>query len=312
MNKNRTFLCIGLGEVLWDLLPGGRQLGGAPANFAYHAHALGASAFMVSRIGRDQLGQDLLARLQELGLPQETVQVDDHFATGTVEVTLSEQGLPEYTINEGVAWDHLAVTPSALAVVRQADAICFGTLAQRHEIARASLQQMAGAASAAAWRVLDLNLRQHFYSPVLIEKSLALSNVLKLNEDELDSLATMFVLGGDIRSRMLQLARRHNLRVVACTRGAQGSLLWSDGVWSDQPAGQSAVVDTVGAGDAFTAAMTLGLLAGWGLDEINRRASEVAAYVCSQPGATPKLPLQLCQPFRRCQSGGSLPRAATG
>ena len=295
----KRFKLVGIGEVLWDLLPAGPQLGGAPANFAYHAQALGAAAVMLSRVGRDRLGRDVVARLGAMGLPEEAIQRDDHAPTGTVLVSVSGQGLPEYTIKEGVAWDRLAVTPAALQAVKNADAVCFGTLAQRNGVSRKAIQRLVAAAPATSWRVLDLNLRQHFYSRAIVEKSLALANVLKLNDEELKCLADLLALQGNSRARMTQLARRYELRVVACTRGARGSLLLADGAWSDQAAGQARVADTVGAGDAFTAAMTLGLLAGWDLDEINRRANEVAAYVCTQRGATPKLPKRLCQPFHR-------------
>jgi fructokinase len=291
-------LVIGVGEILWDLLPTGPQLGGAPANFAYHAHALGARAAVVSRVGSERYGREVFARLKSLGLPEETIQVDDHAPTGTVTVTLADQGVPHYTIHENVAWDRLAVTPSALEAVRNAQAICFGSLAQRAPVSRDAIQRLVAAAPAAAWHIFDINLRQHYYSREVLETSFKLANVLKVNEDELARLAEMFGLSGDERSRIAQLAERHRLRVVACTRGEHGSLLLAGGRWSDHPGVPAKVVDTVGAGDSFTAAMILGLLANWGLDEVNRRANEVAAYVASCAGATPELPDTLCAPFR--------------
>lgn len=287
----------GIGEVLWDLLPAGPQLGGAPANFAYHARALGADSSVISRIGNDPLGADVLARFHSMGLPVETIQRDDQAETGTVVVVLNAEGLPEYTIKEGVAWDRLVKTTEALAVVKAADAVCFGTLAQRTTYSRETIQHLVASASRSSLRVLDLNLRQHYHSTELIEASLRLANVLKLNDDELNFVGAMFGLKGDARSRLSQLAQRHSLRLAACTRGGQGSLLFSEGRWSECVGVPAQVVDTVGAGDAFTAAMVMGLLAGWSLDEVNLRANEVAAYVASCAGATPPLPRHLLDRF---------------
>ena len=293
----KKFKLVGIGEVLWDLLPGGPQLGGAPANFVYHANSLGAKVALISRVGSDDFGRDILARFSSIELSAKTIQMDENAPTGTVTVTLSEQGVPEFIIHENVAWDRLLVTIPALETVLDASAVCFGTLGQRNPIACAAIQELVAAAPAGAWRVFDVNLRQHFFSQDVIEKSLALASVLKVNETELPCLAKMWGLCGDERSLVAKLAERHHLRVVAYTRGGGGSLLFVDGRWSDHPGVPTNVVDTVGAGDAFTAAMTLGLLAGWPLDEINHHANEVAAYVASRAGATPDLPERLRAPF---------------
>jgi fructokinase len=290
------FNLVGLGEVLWDLLPGGRQMGGAPANFACHARALGAEARLVSRVGNDDLGRDIIARLDGLGVGTHGMAVDALHPTGTVSVEL-DAGQPRYLIREGVAWDFIEVAPDALAAVRAADAVCFGTLAQRSEPSRTSLLSLVNAAPPSALRILDVNLRQNYFSSRLINESFAFAHVLKLNDTELPQLAAMFDLSGDERSQIRQLAERNLLRVVACTRGERGSLLYSDGRWSEHPGLPANVVDTVGAGDSFTAVLTLGLLAGWDLDHINETANLVAAFVCSQPGATPPLPAHLRQLF---------------
>lgn len=295
-----AFKLIGIGEVLWDLLPAGRQLGGAPANFAYHAHALGAQACMISSVGRDSLGREIISRLMNMGLSEETIQIDNTAPTGTVTVTLAKNSDPQYTIHENVAWDRLMATPAAMNAVRNAHAVCFGSLAQRNPLSRAAIQLLVATAPANALRIFDINLRQHYYSREIIEQSLALANVLKINDTELAQLAEMLGLGGDMRDRMAQLAQRHALRVVACTRGEHGSLLYVEGRWSDNPGQPAKVADTVGAGDSFTAAMALGLLAGWDIDTVNQRANEVAAYVASCTGATPVLPDSLCAPFREC------------
>lgn len=293
-----SFKVIGIGEVLWDQLPSGSEMGGAPANFAYHAYALGAAAQLVTRVGNDPLGREIIRRLGDLGLPVNGVQVDESAPTGTVAVTLSDDGVPEYTIREGVAWDHITTTPQIMELVRGADAICFGSLAQRSPVSRQSIRRLVSAASAPSWRIFDINLRQHFYGPEIIEHSLNLANVLKLNEGELPILARMFAEHGTMRRQVESLARRFNLQVVALTCGPKGSLLFREGNWSEHPAGSAKVRDTVGAGDSFTAALCLGLLAGLPLNEVNAAANQVAAYVCGCAGATPKMPVELRRVFR--------------
>lgn len=289
-----SFKLVGLGELLWDVLPGGRQLGGAPANFVCHARALGAEAQLVSRVGRDALGRDALSQFASLGIPTDTIEVDDVLPTGNVSVEVMADGQPRYHIHENVAWDAIRGEAAGRRAVAAADAVCFGTLAQRSELARASILSLVVSAPAAALRVLDVNLRQHYFSERLIHESLAFAHVLKVNDAELPRLAQMFDLSGDERTQIRQLAERNELRAVACTRGGNGSLLFAEGRWSDHPGVPTTVVDTVGAGDAFTAALTLGLLAGWDLDRINDHANRVAAFVCSCAGATPELPA----PFR--------------
>lgn len=290
-----SFKILGIGEVLWDLLPSGPQLGGAPANFACHARALGAQAAVVTRVGNDNFGRTILERFQHLDIADGTLQMDDEAPTGTVTVSLSGNGIPHFTIHQGVAWDQLVVTPKALKTVREADAICFGTLAQRGEPSRTSIQRLVAAASASALRIFDINLRQHYFSPDVIEASLRLANVLKLNDGELPVLAGLFKLTGSTRNQMEQLAQKFSLQLVALTRGPAGSLLFQGGKWSDCPSQLVEIVDTVGAGDAFTAALAMGLLCKMDLDEMNQFADEVAGYVCSHAGATPPLPKKFAE-----------------
>ena len=292
-----SFKLVGIGELLWDLLPGGRQLGGAPANFAYHASALGADARLISRVGRDDLGREALVRLNKLGVPTDCIELDPTLPTGTVSVEIAADGQPFYQIHEAVAWDDIHGESAGRLAVASADAICFGSLGQRGERSRAAIQSLLEDVPLRALRVFDINLRQNFFSSSLLNESIALANVLKVNETELPRLAEMFDLTGDERSQIRQLAGRHRLRMVAHTRGERGSLLFSDGRWSDHPGTETSVVDTIGAGDSFTAAMTLGLLAGWDLDRINENASRIAAFVCSCAGATPELPGRLRAPF---------------
>jgi fructokinase len=286
---------IGIGEVLWDLLPSGPQLGGAPANFAWHAHALGSSAQIISRVGDDERGKEIRRRLARMRLPDALVQTDLARGTGTVTVALADNGVAEYTIHEDVAWDHIVATDHALDVVRSADAICFGTLAQRHPDSRQSIQTVVAAARDDAWRIFDINLRQHYFSRELIAASLKLANVLKLNDAELPIVGKLFGATGDVKEQIEFFARSFNLRVVALTRGGEGSLLFHDGRWSEQPSVSVDVVDTIGAGDSFTAALCLGLLRGLDLDRINNAANQIAAHVCTVAGATPALPAELCR-----------------
>jgi fructokinase len=292
------FNVVGVGEVLWDLLESGPQLGGAPANFAYHARALGAQTHIITRVGADEPGREILRRFRSLGLSDSSVQTDPVKPTGIAGVSLAADGVAHFTIHEDVAWDFLTVTPESLAAAAHADAICFGTLGQRSPTSRASIQQFVAATRPGALRVLDINLRPPYYSRDLIERSLQLSNVLKLNDDELGTLTTMFRLSGSTHNQIAELARTFGDKVVALTRGPNGSLLYQDGRWSDCPSRPVQVVDTVGAGDSFAAALVLGLLLNLDLDEINSRANDIARFVCSQPGATPSLPAELVEKFQ--------------
>ncbi len=288
-----TLSVVGIGEVLWDLLPSGAQLGGAPANFAWHAHALEARSQIISRVGDDQRGNEIRRRLVQMGLADKFVQTDFAHPTGTVSVEVSTDGAPEYVIHEGVAWDHIAVTTEALDLLRAADAVCFGSLAQRERVSRESIQTLVSAARAEAWRIFDINLRQHYFSREVIETSLKLANVLKLNDAELPIVSKLFGAAGNVKSQIEFFAQRFDLRVVALTRGGGGSLLFQEGRWSDHGAVTVAVKDTIGAGDAFTAALCLGLLRGLDLDRINAMANQIAGFVCGDAGATPVLPEDL-------------------
>ncbi len=292
-----SFQIVGIGELLWDLLPGGRQLGGAPANFSCHAAALGARAFLISRVGDDEPGRDLIEGLERLGVRTECIEIDPVAPTGSVSVTLDDEGHPHYTIHEGVAWDFIGSEEDGRRAMAGADAVCFGTLAQRCKSSGDTLRSLLEVAPRDSLRVFDINLRQQFHTTEIIEHSLSLANVLKMNETELPRLAKTFLLSGTDREQIAELVRLFRLRSVAFTRGSRGSLLYADGRWSDHRGFPTSIVDTVGAGDAFTAALTLGLLAGWDLDVVHHRASEVASYVCSQAGATPILPESLRAPY---------------
>ena len=290
-------LVIGVGEVLWDLLPAGKQLGGATANFAYHAHALGAEALVVSRVGNDAPGREILDRLSGLGLRTDGITTNSSAPTGTVTVALDAEGQPTFTIHENVAWDCLEAGDSVLREAARADAICFGTLAQRHPIARAAIRAVLDAAPPTTLRIFDINLRQHFWSRELILESLQAADVLKLNDQELPTLARLLGLVGDESSLLRQLAARFELKAVALTKGAKGSSLLAEDELVHCPGTKIAVADTVGAGDSYTAALALGLLAGHEPERIIEFAHLVAGYVCTQPGATPPMPAQVRHQF---------------
>lgn len=273
---------VAIGELLWDLLPGGKQLGGAPGNVAHHARSLGADVVLVSRVGRDPLGEEAIGRLEAAGLSVAEVQRDEAAPTGTAAVRIDPDGQPRFELAANVAWDRIE-SPKDV----RADAVCFGTLAQRGLVTRRAIRRLL---QPGLLRVLDLNLRDPYWSEDVILRSLALADVVKLSEAELDRCG---MPAGDARNRIALLARRFNLSHVAMTRGSRGSLLYSRGEWAEHPGLEVDVQDAVGAGDAFTAALLVGVLRGDPLDRINGHANEVAAYVCTQPGATPLLPVEL-------------------
>ncbi len=293
MEKTKKPVVVGIGELLWDLFPDGDRLGGAPLNFCYHAQQLGAKGIPVSAVGRDELGQDLRQALYEKGIADQFVETVSRHPTGTVSIALDPDGKPAYTIHEPVAWDALSHADSLTRLARRTDAVCFGSLAQRSEASRKTIHAFLQATSNAALRIFDVNLRQDFYSKEIIDESLRLANILKLSDEELPVLAKMFRLSGSVAEQLEVLRERFGLRLVAYTRGAAGSLLLSPDEVSDHPGCPGDAINSVGAGDAFTAALCMGLLNGDNLDETNEHANRVATFVCSQDGATPILPESL-------------------
>jgi fructokinase len=280
-------IVLAVGEVLWDLLPGGKQLGGAPANFAYHAAQLGGDARIISAVGEDNLGREILHRLREQQLDTSLVAVDRLHPTGVVTVAVDMRGQPSYTIEEQVAWDFIPTTAPLLELAARADCVCFGTLAQRSPVSRATIRQVVAAVPDDAIRILDVNFRQHYYTPEIVRKSLAAASVLKINDEELPRLYEL--LGSP--SALFDFT---NIRVIATTRGAAGSHLWSRDASVSHPGHWAGpVVDTVGAGDAFAAALAIGLLNGLPLARINDNANRLAAHVCTHAGATPEIPPEL-------------------
>lgn len=288
---------VGAGEVLWDVFPDGAYFGGAPANVAMHAAALGAEAWLVSAVGRDARGDIALARLHAAGVRRDAVaQLIDH-PTGVVDVTLDAAGHPRYVIAPGSAWDHLPWSPAVEEVAARAGAICFGSLAQRSQVSRATIRRAVALTGAEAWRLFDVNLRQDWYDGGVVTASLELANAVKLNDEELPVVARLCGLDAAPPADQLRaLCARFDLRLAALTRGSCGALLVTPDAVSESATPPTVVADTVGAGDAFTATLLVGLLAGRPLDEVNRHANAVASYVCSQPGATPPIPEALRSP----------------
>jgi fructokinase len=288
-------IAVGLGEVLWDILPAGKQLGGAPANFAFHAQQLGARGVVFSAVGRDALGEEIEARLAELGLASNLHRCER--PTGTVSVQLDAAGVPSYVIHQPVAWDEMRDAGGATDLAAQANVVCFGSLAQRALPSRTMIHAfLAATRRDECLRVFDINLRQDFYSESIICESLDVAGVLKLNDQELPVVASLLHLPAEEQKFAgTLLARLPTLRLIALTRGPNGSALFTREETSEHPGVPTTLADTVGAGDAFTATLALGLLRGMPLDRINAAANRVAAYVCSQPGATPALPPALAR-----------------
>ncbi|MDQ1256785.1 MAG: fructokinase [Candidatus Hydrogenedentes bacterium] len=294
MASEDALVVVGLGEVLWDLFPEGKQLGGAPANFAYHAQALGARGLAVSCVGDDELGQAIVEQLTARGLDMRYVAVDSGHPTGTVSVTLDRNGVPAYVIHTDVAWDFLPASPDLLALARRTDAVCFGTLAQRAPVTRETMIAFLDTTPAGCLRLFDINLRQSYYDVPTILRSLDFADALKLNDGELTVLKELLGLAGTERHVIDVLIRDFGLRAVALTRGDQGSLLVTQDGASEHPGcPPERIADTVGAGDCFSAAFVMGLLHSEPLDAINEKANRLAGYVCSQTGAMPIMPLAL-------------------
>lgn len=291
MSKEGSFTLVGLGEILWDMLPAGKQLGGAPANFAYHARALGAEGVVVSCIGDDELGKEILSQLGSLGLDCGYIAVDKAHRTGTVTVKLDADGVPDFTIHENVAWDVIPLDAGLLELAGRADAVCFGSLCQRSDVSRNTVRRFLEKTKPECLRIFDINIRQSYYSKDIVGAMLEASNVLKLNDDELPLVAEMLDIKGAESEILAELVARYGLRLVVLTKGAEGSRLYgTDGDSKSKGVPPEKIADTVGAGDAFTAAVAVGLLNGNGLEQINAHANRVASFVCSEHGATPKLP----------------------
>ena len=289
---------IAIGELLWDCFADDCRLGGAPANVACLCAQYGADVTLVSAVGEDELGRAALAQLVDKKLAINNIQISS-YPTGQVSVNVSTFGIPSYRIEENVAWDHIHLPSFFAGQVGEAHGICFGSLAQRGTESRRTIREALRLCPDSCLKVFDVNLRLHYYDREIIVESLQLANVLKLNHEEMPVLTEMFALTGDEKNQLRELMLRFDLQCIALTRGSAGSLIMSETAVSERPCtpvGQ--IADTVGAGDAFTAALLIGLIKRRDIDEINLQASQTAAYVCTQTGATPALPADLTASWR--------------
>ena len=285
---------VGLGEALWDCLPEGKKLGGAPANFAYHAgQFLGQdNTLAVSALGEDSLADETEASLKEHGLNYLMPRVP--YPTGTVQVTLTGDGIPTYDIKENVAWDNIPFTPEIEEVARNCKAVCFGSLAQRNVVSRENIHRFLDATPADCMKIFDINLRQQFYTKEVIQASLRRCNVLKINDEELVLIGRMFGYPGlDIENKCWLILGKYDLDMLVLTCGTNGSYVFTPGQMSFQETPKVEVADTVGAGDSFTGSFCAAILEGKPVAEAHKRAVQVSAFVCTQNGAMPVIPEEM-------------------
>jgi fructokinase len=276
---------VGIGEILFDLLPSGAQLGGAPANFAYHVCCLGGRGVAVSAIGKDKLGEEVKTILAAKKLEAVLPEVD--YPTGVVHVELDGRGVPQYTIVEDVAWDNVPYTQEMKELARSAAAVCFGTLAQRNPVSRATVMNFIADMPADSLKVYDINLRQHFYSRVIIEDSLRVADILKINDEEIAVVSDLLGLDASPEQACRSLISMYGLRLVILTKGADGSEVITPDAKYSVECPKVKIADTVGAGDSFTAAFVQAYLRGDSIENCHNIANRISAFVCSRSGAMP-------------------------
>ncbi|OVE73984.1 hypothetical protein BVX94_02060 [bacterium B17] len=287
------FKVAGLGEVLFDAFPEGEKFGGAPANFTCHCHSLGAQTYVISCIGNDERGRKAREFLDNHGVDTSCLVTSDAHETGVVLVELDEAGKPDYEIKEGVAWDNIPWTDEMAELAPQLDALCFGVLAKRKEVSRSTIEKFVKATKPDCLRIFDINIRQNFYNDEMIRTSLESANVLKLNDEELPIVAKLIGAEGSDEEIVKAVIKEFDLKLVVLTYGPKGALMMTPDASSFVVPPDDPVVNTVGAGDSFTAATIMGFLKGRSLDEINEHANLLATYVCTQHGAVPELPESL-------------------
>ncbi len=276
---------VGLGEILWDVFPSGKVLGGAPANFAYHVNQSGNKGYVISAIGEDDLGREILGHLTQKNLPhiiQHTI-----YPTGTVQITLNRSGIPKYKITDKVAWDFIEFSPHVEELAKITSAVCYGTLAQRNYVTRSTFFRFFKSMPAESLKIYDINLRLNYYSKNIIEESLYVADILKINDEELDILSDLIHLSGNEIERCNQLITIYSLDMVMLTKGTEGSHIITGKCKSFLATPQVKVEDTVGAGDAFTAAFITSYMDGESIETAHRYAVDVAAFVCTKKGAMP-------------------------
>jgi len=293
-NNNMNNIVIGIGEALWDLLPEGKKIGGAPANFAYHVSQFGLPGCVVSAVGNDPSGDEILGNFTSKGLNRHIDRVP--YPTGTVEIGIDPDGIPQYDIKENVAWDNIPWTPSLEELARKCRAVCFGSLAQRNVVSRTTIHRFLDTMpqTTDTLRVFDINLRQNFYTRDLLHESMDRCNILKINDEELDIVSRLFGYQGiELEEKCRELVKIYSLKMLILTCGINGSYVFTPGKTFFRPTPMVTVADTVGAGDSFTAAFIASLLRGRSVSEAHATAVNTSAFVCSQKGAMPLLPPEI-------------------
>ncbi len=287
-------IVVGMGEALWDVLPEGKKIGGAPANFAYHVSQFGLPSCVVSAVGSDALGKEIVDNFTSKGLNQLIAEVP--YPTGTVQVEIDPAGVPQYDIKENVAWDNIPYTAHLESLAERTKAVCFGSLAQRNIVSRTTINRFLDAMpqNSDSLVVFDVNLRQGFYDKEILCNSMERCNILKINDEELVTVSRMFGYPGiDLQDKCWILLGKYNLKMLILTCGINGSYVFTPGNVSFQPTPEVEVADTVGAGDSFTAAFIASILKGKSVAEAHVRAVRTSAYVCTKQGAMPVLPPEL-------------------
>lgn len=284
-------LVVGMGEALWDVLPEGKKIGGAPANFAYHVSQFGLPSYVVSAVGDDALGHEIIDNLTSKGLSLLITEVP--YPTGTVQVEIDPAGIPQYEIKENVAWDNIPFTDTLEDLARNTQAVCFGSLAQRNVVSRETINRFLDVMpdNDSTLRVFDVNLRQGFYTKEILTNSMERCNILKINDEELVTVSRMFGYPSiDLQDKCWILLGKYNLKMLILTCGINGSYVFTPGNVSFQPTPTVEVADTVGAGDSFTAAFIAAILKGKSVADAHSLAVRTSAYVCTKNGAMPILP----------------------
>jgi len=282
--KNKKII-VGIGELLWDMFPEGKHIGGGPTNFIFYTNKMVSDSFLVSSVGLDDAGNEILAKMVKFNLSTLYIEQNKKYPTGTVDVTVDNNGIPEFIINKNVAWDFISWSDKLKSLAQKTDAVCFGSLGQRAEKSRNTIESFLSQTSDNCLKVYDVNLRQNFFDKDIVFNSLTHANVLKLNDDELPVIAKMFFLSGSEKGLCEKIIEKFDLKVLALTKGNKGSHLFSKTENSFHPGFSVSVVDTVGAGDSFTAALAVGLLNNETLSKINENANRLASDVCARKGA---------------------------
>ena len=296
MSDNKEKVVIGMGEALWDVLPEGKKIGGAPANFAYHVSQFGLPSCVISAIGDDHLGKEIEENFTSKGLNHKLAVVP--YPTGTVQVEIDQAGIPQYDIKENVAWDNIPFTPELEQLAKRTQAICFGSLAQRNIVSRETINKFLDAMpkTPETLVVFDINLRQGFYNKDILCNSMERCNILKINDEELITISRLFGYPGiDLQDKCWILLGKYNLKMLILTCGVNGSYVFTPGKVSFQPTPMVEVADTVGAGDSFTAAFIASILKGASVEEAHAKAVQTSAFVCTKKGAMPILPAEITE-----------------